>query len=146
MTSVKLSVVGAAALLVMAVATVVSTQPAGGPSRGQPMYDATTETTIRGTVENVETVTPTHGRGLGPGGTHLTVKTETESLLVAVGPAAYLAEKAIMFAKGDTVEILGSRVTIDKTPMLIAKRIKRGDNAWTLRDASGRPLWSGRAR
>jgi hypothetical protein len=29
---------------------------------------------------------------------------------------------------------------------VIAKQIKKGDNTWTLRDASGRPLWSGRGR
>ena len=74
------------------------------------------------------------------------MKTEKEALEVHVGPTAYLAEKGITFAKGDTVEILGSRVTIDKEAFLIARQIKKGDKTWTLRDASGRPLWSGRGR
>jgi hypothetical protein len=143
----RLSIVVAAFLLVIGVASAASTQTAGGPGRGQAMYDVTTETTITGTIESVETATATRGGGgQALGGTHLRVKTEKESLLIAVGPTAYLAEKAITFEKGDTVEILGSRVTVDKTPMLIAKQIKKGGTAWTLRDASGRPLWSGRAR
>ena len=74
------------------------------------------------------------------------VKTDTETLAVHVGPTAYLAEKGITPAKGDTLEILGSRVTIDKEAVVIAKQIKKGDNTWTLRDASGRPRWSGRGR
>jgi LmbE family N-acetylglucosaminyl deacetylase len=74
------------------------------------------------------------------------VKTEKETLEVHVGPTAYLTEKGITLAKGDTLEILGSRVTIDKEPVVIAKQIKKGDNTWTLRDASGRPMWSGRGR
>ncbi|MGE5837275.1 MAG: hypothetical protein ACM4AI_22570 [Acidobacteriota bacterium] len=49
-------------------------------------------------------------------------------------------------AKGDAVEIPGSRVTMDAEPVLIAKQIKKGDTTWMLRDASGRPLWSGRAQ
>ena len=80
------------------------------------------------------------------GGTHLVVKTEKEALAVHVGPTAYLAEKEISFAKGDTVEILGSRITMGNEVFLIAKQIKKGDKTWTLRDASGRPLWSGRGR
>jgi len=44
------------------------------------------------------------------------------------------------------LEILGSRVTIDKGPVVIARQIKKGDSTWTLRDASGRSLWSGRGK
>ena len=74
------------------------------------------------------------------------VKTDKETLAVHVGPTAYLAEKGITPAKGDTLEILGSRVTMDGASVVIARQIKRGDTTWTLRDASGRPLWSGRGR
>ena len=56
----------------------------------------------------------------------------------------YLTEQGITLAKGDTLEILGSRVTIDAKPILIARQINKGKATWTLRDASGRPLWSGR--
>jgi hypothetical protein len=74
------------------------------------------------------------------------VKTETETLEVHLGPTAYLTEKNIALAKGDAVEILGSRVTVDAKPVLVARQIKKGSNTWTLRDASGRPLWSGGRR
>jgi hypothetical protein len=111
------------------------------------MYDVKTETTIKGTVERVETVTGTGGRGRHAlGGTHLVVKTDTESIEVHVGPTAYLTEKGITLAKGDTLEIVGSRVTIETEPVVIAKQIKKAGDTWTLRDASGRPLWSGRGR
>ena len=42
------------------------------------------------------------------------MKTEKEVVAVHVGPTAYLAEKGITLAKGDTLEILGSRVTVDE--------------------------------
>ena len=148
MTSVKRwSILGAAALLVIGAVSVLMAQTPGTGQASSPMYDVKTETTIKGTVEGVETVTGTGGRGRrGLGGTHITVKTEKETLEVHVGPTAYLTEKGITLAKGDTLEILGSRVTIDKEPVVIARQIKKGDNTWTLRDASGRPMWSGRGR
>jgi hypothetical protein len=45
--------------------------------------------------------------------------------------------------KGDTVVITGSRVTVDGDRVFIAKEVKKGESAWTLRDAAGLPLWRG---
>ena len=148
MTSFKpFSMVGAVALLVVGGVSVALAQATSTGPQASPMYDVKTETTIKGIVESVETVTGKGGRGRQAlGGTHLVVKTDKEALEVHVGPTAYLTEKGITLAKGDTLEILGSRVTIGDEPVLIAKQIKKGDNTWTLRDASGRPLWSGRGR
>ena len=142
---IRSSILWAATLLAVAAVSVVMAQT--GTGGASPMYDVKTETTIRGTVESVDTVTGAGGRGRHAlGGTHLMVKTDKEALAVHVGPTAYLAQKGITLAKGDTLEILGSRVTIDEEPVVIARQIKKGDTTWTLRDASGRPLWSGRGR
>jgi hypothetical protein len=148
MTALKqLSILGAAALLMAGAVSIAMAQTTGSEQQGSPMYDVKTETTIQGTVESVETVAGTGGRARrAMGGTHLVVKTDRETLEVHVGPTAYLTEKGATLAKGDTLEIVGSRVTIDKEPVVIAKQIKKGDKTWTLRDASGRPLWSGRGR
>ena len=143
----RFSILGTATLLMIGAVSVVIAQTPGTGRGASPIYDVKTEATIKGTVESVDTVTGTGGRGRGGlGGTHLTVKTEKETLEVHVGPTAYLTEKGITLAKGDTLEILGSRVTIDKEPVVIARQIKKGDNTWTLRDATGRPMWSGRGR
>jgi len=141
----RLSIV-VAVMLVVSVSVAVAQTPGAG-RQGSPIYDVKSETTIKGAVETVETITGTGGRGRrGLGGTHLVVKTEKESVEVHVGPTAYLAEQGITLAKGDTVEIVGSRVTVANETFLIAKQIKKGDNVLTLRDASGRPAWSGRQR
>ena len=137
----------AVSLLIVGVSFASAQVPDPAGQGGAPRYDLKTETTIKGTVESIETITGAEGRGRrGVGGTHLVVKTEKDSVEVHVGPTAYLAEKRITFAKGDTLEILGSRVTVDNETFLIARQIKKGDNTWTLRDASGRPAWSGRRR
>jgi hypothetical protein len=136
--------IATAAVLVVGAVSIASAQTG---RRGLPMYDAKTETTITGTVESIETITGPGGRGRrGLGGTHVIVKTKADTLEVHVGPTAYLTEHKITLAKGDTVEILGSRVTIDDEPVLLARQITKGTDKWTLRDASGRPLWSGPRR
>jgi hypothetical protein len=142
-----LATLGAVVLLVSGGVSAAVAQSTGKGPQGSPMYDVKTETTLTGTVENVETVTGKGGRGRqGLGGTHLLLKTDKESIQVHVGPTAYLTEKGITLAKGEALEILGSRVTIGDDPVLIAKQIKKGDKTWTLREASGRPLWSGGQR
>lgn len=138
------SMLVAAAFLVFGPMDRVTAQtPPGGP--GAPgMYDVKTEATVKGTVEAVETVTGMGGGRQAMGGMHLTLKTDTETLQVHVGPTAYLTEKGVTLAKGDTLEVLGSRVTMGGGPVVIARQITKGDQTWTLRDASGRPLWSRR--
>jgi hypothetical protein len=119
-------------------------QPPDGKRPRAPMYETATETTLTGTIEAIEEVTCTGCMGRrSVGGTHVTLKTATETIEVHLGPTAYLAEKKAKFAKGDTVAIRGSRVTIGDEAVLLAREIKKGDQRWTLRDASGRPLWRG---
>jgi hypothetical protein len=131
-------------LIGLGVASAASAQQGKGRGQGTPMYDSKTETSLKGTVEAVEDVVP-------PGcptcsGIHLTMKAETETIEVHLGPSWFLKEKGITVAKGDAVTILGSRVTLNGQAVLLARQVTKGDITWTLRDASGRPLWSGRAR
>jgi hypothetical protein len=143
----RLVTLGAVALFVAALGSVAGAQEAPAGGQGSKMYDVKTETTITGTVESVENITGTAGRGRrGMGGTHLVLKTDKDVVEVHVGPTAYLKEKGLTLVKGDRLEILGSQVTVDKEPVLIARQIKQGDKTWTLRDASGRPAWAGRGR
>ena len=118
-----------------------------GMRPGTPMYDTKTEERVTGAVEAVQNVSASD-RGNRPsrGGTHLTVKTSSETLDVHLGPTMFLKEKKIDLAKGDKVEILGSRTKINDRPVLLAREITKGENTWALRDASGRPLWSRRRR
>jgi hypothetical protein len=136
-----------AALLVAGVASFAVAQTPGAGRQGSPMYDVTSETTIMGVVESVQTIAGPDSRGRrGLGGTHLVLKAETERLEVHLGPTAYLAEQRVRLATGDVVEILGSRISIDDMPVLLARQITKGGETWTLRDATGRPLWSGGRR
>ena len=133
------------AALALFVAAPLLAQPQGR-REGSPRYDLATEATVTGTVESVEQIAgPGGGRGRrGLGGTHITLKTTTETLAVHLGPTAFLNEKKVAIAKGDTLVVVGSGVTVDDERVFIAKEVKKGDSAWTLRDAAGLPLWRGR--
>jgi hypothetical protein len=52
----------------------------------------------------------------------------------------------VTFAKGDTLKVVGSQVTMAGQEVVIAREITKGDQVLTLRDAKGFPLWSGRGR
>ncbi len=104
-----------------------------------PHYDASTETNITGTVQDI--LHPQMGR---MNGTHLLVKTETETIEVHVGPSNFVTNEGFTFAKGDSVQVLGSKVTMGGKEALIAREVTRDGKTLTLRDKTGRPLWAGR--
>jgi hypothetical protein len=102
-----------------------------------PKYNAANETTIKGTVEDIRVV---------PGsmeGIHLTLKTDTETILVHVAPEKFLKEMETEFAKGDQVEVLGCKIKAeDGTDELLARQIVKSGNQLLLRDKKGTPIWA----
>ena len=119
-------------------------RPQGPQGRGPQMYDRGTESTYTGTISVVETVAGAQGTGRrGLGGLHVTLKTSSESVIVHLGPVDFLNKQKLTVAAGDEVEITGSRVTMGGETVLLARQVRKGSQSWTLRDASGRPLWAG---
>ena len=77
-----------------------------------------TEIRVTGIVEAVNHVTGPDGACCcgAEGGTHVTLKTAAASIDAHLGPTVWLREQGIAPAAGDTVEILGSRVTMRGPP------------------------------
>jgi hypothetical protein len=127
-------------VLIMVIAALFATMVLAQGRGGGRKYNPATETTVKGTVEDVQQLS---GKGGGGTGTHLTLKTDAGTLDVHVGPTSFLTAQQVSFAKGDQIEVTGSKVNTDT---LIAREIKRGDKVLTLRDKQGIPAWSqGRA-
>ena len=59
-------------------------------------------------------------------GTHLMMRTETGTLEVHVGPSAYVARQQFPFAKGDTIEVTGSKTTLHGDGCLAGPRNPKG--------------------
>lgn len=133
-------------VLAMFVAIAVSTsalyaQMGMGRRSRAPVYNPSTETTVKGTVEEVRTVSGRRGWA----GAHLTLKSDDKTMDVHVGPSWFLSQNNFTFAKGDEVEVIGSKVTYQKADALVAREIKKGGKTLTLRNADGYPVWSRRS-
>jgi DNA/RNA endonuclease YhcR with UshA esterase domain len=132
----------AAVLMSFLTAAVVFAQQQTGQRRGMPRYDPATEATVTGIVQEVKQVAGSAGWS----GTHLTLDTDAGTFDVHVGPSVFLTEKGFTFAKGDQIEVTGSKVKYEAADALIARVVKKGDKVLTLRDAKGFPVWSRRNR
>lgn len=106
--------------------------------RGSRMYNPSTEITLHGTVSAVNTVTGRRGWS----GVHIVLKDGDKVTEVHIGPSAYLSSQGFTFAKGDEIEVLGSKVTINGADALIAREVTKDGKVLALRDKQGIPLWS----
>jgi DNA/RNA endonuclease YhcR with UshA esterase domain len=128
-------------IIVAAIAFAVPAAYAQGVARrgrGR-LYVPSAETTVTGTVAEVNTIPGRRGQT----GTHLDLKTESGTLDVHVGPSAFLAAKHFTFAKGDRIEVTGSKVMHQGHEAIIAREIKMNGKTLTLRNAQGIPEWAG---
>ena len=129
--------------LLFGVASLSVILPAGvegqGRGRGGPAnYNVTAEMTVKGTVEELKP---------GPNqGTHVMLKTSDARLELALGPSWYQAEKKYVLAKGDQIDVVGAKNTVEGREVLLVREIKKGSETMTFRDAMGFPMWSGRGR
>jgi hypothetical protein len=104
-------------------------------------YDPKTEVKVKGTIQDVEEQAPRRGWK----STHLILKTDSATLPVLAGPSVYITNKQFSFAKGDEIEVLGSKLSVDGKDVLLAREITKGGKTLVLRNAQGVPEWA-RAR
>ncbi len=139
----KLAVAGGLALVLL----ILTASSIHGQRGRMGHYDPKAEITIQGTIEKLDRMDHRNMAGM-PGmgmGVHLTVKSGTEKTEVHVGPAAFV-EKSMTFKEGDTVEVVGSKVSMMGRTALIAREVKTDGKVLKLRDENGAPLWSGMHR
>ena len=129
-------------------------------------YNPANETTVKGTVAEVKTVTGRRGWN----GTHLTLRVknnvtnvqeniekgkvvgeetlkEGSTFEVHLGPAAFLKDKGFSLAKGDQIEVTGAKTEFGGSEAIIAREVKKGEKTLVLRNKQGIPEWAaGRSR
>lgn len=110
----------------------------GGP-RGAPRYDPKTEVTVQGTVEELKEYPSPRGWRTGQ---HVMLKTDQGAVEVHLGPTDYWKANGFELAKGDSIEVTGSKVKVDDAEVLLAREVKKGEKTVTLRDAKGVPAWA----
>ncbi len=125
--------------LVLALASTAYGQRRAGYGPGAHNYDPQTEVTISTAVQEVVQSTR---KGVCTG-THLIVKTDAGTQEVHLGPTSYLDSQQFSFAKGDEIEVTGSKVVLQGNDVILARQIKKGGKTLVLRNAQGVPNWAG---
>ncbi len=102
-------------------------------------YSPKNESTIAGTVEEVqEFFCPvTDDRG-----THVKLKTEDGTVMVHVAMSRFLRDHKISFNPGERWQVTGAKIRFEGRQGMIARQMARGGEVYTLRDTSGKPLWT----
>ncbi|MEO8683131.1 MAG: hypothetical protein ABI665_29060 [Vicinamibacterales bacterium] len=110
----------------------------GGGGQEEPTYNKGSVSTLTGVVTAL-------GSHLGKRGTprsRATLKAGDASMLIHIGPTAFLDAKDFHLSVGDRVTVIGSKVKEDDgTEMVIVRQITRGTTVLMMRDEEGRPLW-----
>ena len=98
-------------------------------------YDKSAEVKVKGVIDDVKTAEDAT--------VHVTLKNDKGSLDVVVAPEKFLKEMEIIFAKGETIEVLGSQLTVDGNPVLLAREVTRNGDVMLMRDEHGKGVWVG---
>lgn len=115
---------------------------AAKPAPDTPRYDPDREYTLKGTV--VET--RTHSSTVGYEDMHLMLDTGHGVFEVHLAPVAFLTERGVLPAKGDEIQITGSKVIWQGADVVVAREIVRTGRVVAVRSADGAQLWSRRLR
>ena len=128
--SLRLSItlaVFAAALLSIATARAQS---------GLPKYDLATETKMKGTIQELKL--PEKGTKEAA---RLTLKSGDTTFDVYLCPKSFLDDMGSNLAKGDEVNLTGSKVKQDGADLILAREVSKGSDTLVLRDDKGKPVW-----
>ncbi len=124
-------------LLLLAALTIPHAAGGGQPQPAEPRYDTATTVEFTCVVTEVYEVArrnPMHG-------VHLKVDTGRETVDVYLGPTEFMKQFDFTFAKGDRVDIAGSKVKAAGATVVLAKEVRRQSQTVYLRDSSGAPYW-----
>jgi hypothetical protein len=129
------------ALLLMTIAlgcAVLIAQEKNPPAQHNYAYDQATVQTFAGVVvETRDYNCPVSGTM----GSHITLKGSSAEIEVHLAPARFMKQYEIAIGKGDQVTVVGSRITYEGKPALIARTVIIGRDTFNFRDAKGTPLW-----
>ncbi len=107
-------------------------------------WNPATVETIKGEVMTKDTIAPPKGRSALPAVGMTLKKEDGYAVYVHLGPQWYFDKQDLAINVGDTVEVTGSKITVDGNTVLLVSSIKKGDKTWQFRDPQGFPYWSGR--
>jgi hypothetical protein len=110
-------------------------------SQAPPKYDRATETTLKGTVEELKLVPPSGAKPVA----YLLTKTgpdkTKDTVEVFLCPKSFLDELGIAFKADESIEITGSKVKQDGADLILAREVVKSGETLTFRFQDGKPAW-----
>ena len=103
-----------------------------------PKYDATTETKMKGTIEDLKLPEKGHEKDI----VHLVMKNGDETFDIYLCPKSFMDDMGVSFSKGDEIAFTGSKVKQGGADMVLAREVVKGQDTLVLRDDKGKPVWS----
>jgi len=125
-------------LLQLAVAGVLTT---AAFSQAPPKYDRATETTLKGTVEELKLVPPSGGKPLAYLLTQTGPDKGKDTVEVFLCPKSFLDELGIAFKADESIQITGSKVKQDGADLILAREMVKSGETLTFRFQDGKPAW-----
>ena len=122
------------ALLILAVAPAIAQTKASGA----PKYDPTTEVTLTGTVTELKDFScPISGTM----GSHAELQQADGTIIeVHLAPVKFMKAYGIDVTAGP-VTVVGSKVTFNGAPAIMARTLTQKGNVYQFRDEKGKPYW-----
>ena len=121
--------------------TVVGVLTTAAFSQAPPKYDRATETTLKGTVEELKLVPPSGAKPLA----YLLTKTgpdkSKDTVEVFLCPKSFLDELGIAFKADESIQITGSKVKQDGADLILAREMVKSGETLTFRFQDGKPAW-----
>jgi hypothetical protein len=99
-----------------------------------PVYDASKETKIQGTIQQIETVKA------GVAGTHLMISTPNGTVDAHLGAGPAADAKRLGLSLGQSVEVTGMSATMAGSNVFLARTLVVDSRTITLRNAHGIPV------
>jgi translation elongation factor EF-4 len=109
----------------------------GMAADNSPRYDTATVIDLKATVTGVREVPKDQALN----GLHLTVQSGADTFDIYIGPSEFVKVFDMTFAKGDKVQVIGSKVKFEGSTVVLAREATMGTVTYLLRDKEGEPLW-----
>ncbi len=129
-------------ILCLALSGESSGQPASGEVKGGGpgnLYNPQSVVTVAGTVVSK---TPPQAKKELPYLVYLNLQTGEGKITIFLGPSLYVNKLPVQIQVLDRIQVTGSQITWEGSPVILAAEVKRGKDIIKLRDPKGVPVWS----
>ena len=103
------------------------------------LYNPKTVVTVAGTVV---WMTPSPVKPGLPYLVYLTMQTGEGKINIFLGPSLYINKMPLQINMLDHIQVTGSKIMWEGSPVILAAEVKKGDKVQKLRDPNGVPFWT----